>query len=106
MSETHTESGRRPGKYRYDPKRGGHAPGHLREAFEEWAYDTSYPGGNESLRQVVVMHNGRGRTLEWLIGRLWNCTDIMSGSLCDQLDMSSGSTYAQGVRSMKEYLRR
>jgi hypothetical protein len=106
MSETHTEIGHRSGSYRYNPARGGHAPGHLRDAFEEWAYDTDSPSGDAALRQEVVMHNGHMRTLDWLIGRLWNCTDIMPGSLCDQLDLLTGSTYAQGVRSVKEYLTR
>ncbi len=106
MSEQQAVGASRSGRYRYDPWRGGHAPGHLREAFEEWAYDLDTPSGDAALRQEVVMHNGRMRTLDWLIGRLWNCTDVMPGSLCDQLDMLSGSSYAQGVRSMKEYLRR
>jgi hypothetical protein len=35
-----------------------------------------------------------------LIGALWNCTDIMPRSLCADLDVDQGSTYAQGVRSI------
>lgn len=76
MGEMRTESARRASRYRYDPWRGGHAPGHLREAFEEWGYDIHTPSGEAALRQEVVMHNGRMHTLNWLIGRLWNCTDM------------------------------
>ena len=51
------------------------------------------------------MHNGQMRTPQWLIFRLWKCTDIVPPFFCEQLAMKSGSTYAQGVRSVKEYLR-
>lgn len=36
-----------------------------------------------------------------LIGQLWNCTDIMPASLCAELDMPAGATYAQGARRLK-----
>ena len=105
MSETDTESARRSGTYRYDYKRGGHAPGHLRDAFEEWVYETEPLDGHGSLNQEVVMHNGQMRTLQWLILRLWKCTDIMPFFLCEQLAMESGSTYAQGARSVRPLLK-
>ena len=65
---------------RYRPSRGGHAPGHLRDAFEESA-PGNYPiaGPRElDLEQLVgedVFYDGP-RTLRWLIGQL-NCTDTM-----------------------------
>lgn len=51
-----------------------------------------------SLRQQVIMHNGRMHTLNWLIDRLWNRKDTMPAFLCEQLAVPSGSTYAQGER--------
>ncbi len=69
----------------------GHAPGHIRNEFETLAEDRSaWPS--------PVMRR--------LIGRLWNCTDIMPSMLCAELlDEPAGSTYAQGVRSLHQYLR-
>jgi hypothetical protein len=76
----------------YDPRRGGHAPGHLRDAFLEWL-DTG-----ESTHTVVVL--GEHRSLNWLCGQLWNCTDVLPGSECDLLDLPQGSTYAQAVQKV------
>ena len=68
----------------------GHAPGHIRNEFETLAEDRSaWPS--------PVMRR--------LIGRLWNCTDIMPSMLRAELDESPGSTYAQGVRSLRQHLR-
>ncbi len=68
----------------------GHAPGHVRNEFEALAEDRSAWPSPEMRR---------------LIGRLWNCTDIMPSMLCAELDERPGSTYAQGVRSLRQYLR-
>ena len=50
------------------------------------------------------MHSGQMRTMQWLILRLWKCSDTMPFFLCEQLAMESGSTYTQGVRSMRPLL--
>ena len=67
---------------RYDGGRGGHAPGHLREAFERY------------------VENGAvgDCTDDDSIGLLWNCTDIMPSDLCAALEQPQGSTYARGAR--------
>lgn len=66
---------------KYDPFRGGHAPGNLREEFQD-----------------AIDSDGE---YKHLIGKLWNCTDCMPASLCEDLDLPQGSTYAQGVRKLK-----
>jgi hypothetical protein len=43
------------------------------------------------------MHE-QGLTLRWLLGQLWNCTDILPDDACDDLLLPSGSSYAQAVR--------
>jgi hypothetical protein len=68
----------------------GHAPGHIRDEFETLAEDRSAWPSPEMRR---------------LIGRLWNCTDIMPSMLCAELDEPPGSTYAQGARSLRQHLR-
>ena len=50
--------------YKYRPSLGGHAPGRLRSAFLDWMED---PDGDNEDRYP----------LRWLIGQLWNCTDVM-----------------------------
>ena len=83
----------------YQANRGGHAPGHLREAFDDWADELSYRRD----RQPEI--DGAKVEGSWLIGQLWNCTDIMPSGVSDALDLRSGS-YAQGARSMAQWLER
>jgi hypothetical protein len=75
--------------------RGGHAPGHLREAFETWVED----GATAST--VAVGWDDTTVPIRWLIGHLWNCSDIMPSGLCAQLDMPAGTTYARAVRHLR-----
>ena len=74
------------------PRFGGHAPGHLRGAFEGWLMD--------ELEQPEI--DGDPVDADWLIGQLWNCTDIMPSILCSWLGLPPGSTYAVGARLAKE----
>lgn len=80
---------------RYSATTGGHAPGHLRDAFleclENWAEGQKMPE-RERL------------TFRELTGKLWNCTDIMPGSECDLLDIPTGSTFAQAAREIRRRL--
>ena len=76
-----------------------HAPGHLRDAFAEWAED----GWNASEVDLDwsgnhIFHDGKPRSIRWLMGQLWHCSDIMPWGLCEQLDMPRGSTYASAVQ--------
>jgi hypothetical protein len=43
-----------------------------------------------------------GMTIEQVIGKLWNCTDILPAEACVLLDIRRGSTYAIGVRKFKQ----
>lgn len=73
-----------------------HKLGHLREALQDYL-DSAVPAS-----EFTVEDGGQERSLEWLLGQLWNCTDVLPAGYCDQLDISKGSTYAQAVRCMKE----
>lgn len=84
---------------------GGDAPRKLRAAFVDWAYETEPLDERGSLRQQVVFYKGRFHNLNWLVGRLWECTEPMPVYLCEQLAMESGSTYADGVRSVRAPLK-
>ena len=85
----------------FQPERGGHAPGHLREAFVEWLDDPEQT-------EVVVGGNEEQRPLSWLIGQLWNCTDILPSDVREQVNnLLTGepdgfrNTYAAAVRRLK-----
>jgi hypothetical protein len=41
----------------------------------------------------------------WLLGQLWNCTDIVDSLLCDQLELPPGSRFAVLVRKLSVELR-
>ena len=77
---------------------GGHGPGYLRDAFTQWVEDgaqaASWPVGFDEEQ----------RPIRWLIGKLWNTTDTVPGSVCDELYILSGSSYAQAVRSLSRQL--
>jgi hypothetical protein len=85
--------------HHYHPGHGGHAPGFLREAFcmliddeeldwDELGADDRRPPKGESDK-------------DWICGQLWNCTDIMPGEFCRDLEIPPGSTYGQGARAVK-----
>jgi hypothetical protein len=104
MNETQM-MGAEAGERTHDSKGGGDAPRKLREAFVDWAYERNSLDEGGSLRQQAVFHKGKLHNLNWLIGRLWECTEPMPVYLCEQLAMESGSTYAQGVRSVRPLLK-
>ena len=86
-------------KSKYNPSRGGHAPGHLREAFLDWL--DAWSSCDSSVPRVEIGE----RTLppEWLFGRLWNCTDQLS-SISRNILASCGIenvwTYSQAARAL------
>jgi len=75
--------------------RSGHAPGHLREAFDEWVE------AGADAKTVTVGYAEAVMPTAWLLGQLWNCRDIMPSTLCADLDMRQGSTYGMAVRRVK-----
>jgi hypothetical protein len=81
-------------RHRFNPSRGGHAPGRLRGFFI----------GLLDLDEDLVQESWSRRMrddmdpLAWVAGQLHNCTDIMPFELCQDLGLLRGSTYAQGAR--------
>jgi hypothetical protein len=61
----------------------GHAPGHLRDAFCE------------------LIDTPESPELQRLTGKLWNCTDILPGWFCGEVDLPMGSTYAMAARQLR-----
>jgi hypothetical protein len=37
----------------------------------------------------------------WLIGQLWNCRDVLPGSICALAAIPQGSSYARIVRALR-----
>ena len=102
-----------PKRKPYNAARGGHAPGHLRDAFIE-CIESPDPGlwysaladtGVLSFYSPEMQKKWTAMTVEqrgrWLVGQLWNCSDVMPGSLCDDLDLDRGSTYAVAARNLR-----
>jgi hypothetical protein len=64
--------------------RTGHAPGHVRETFENAIYVFhDWDDGPEPTVEYEVHYVPRQITLSQACGLLWNCTDIMPGHLFD-----------------------
>jgi hypothetical protein len=80
-----------------------HCAGHLRGAFEalvegaESVTDTFYDSRTRASLQTM----SPDEQLRWLCGKLWNCTDIMPGAVCVELEMPPGSTYAQAAQGIR-----
>jgi hypothetical protein len=107
--------------YRFTASRGGHAPGHLREALAEYItmgleghVKTSHTSreckrlGCTTLSALVEVGDEK-KPIEWLLGQLWNCRDILPGQVCSELmgllnTDSEPATYAQAVRLIASQL--
>lgn len=82
----------------FTPTRGGHAPGHLRDALYEWLetvdLETATLGDT-----VLVGWEETPRTVGWLLGQLWNCTDAVPSTIrdhtVDQLELLGTVDYEQ-----------
>jgi hypothetical protein len=104
--------------FRYKPSIGGHAPGHLRQAFLDaldyvrfedpvipWyagldeCETICWPNTRKQAWLDTLTPRERGR---WLIGQLWNCTDCLPASYVELLDLTTGYTYARAVRVLRE----
>ncbi|MCI0420395.1 MAG: hypothetical protein L0387_29565 [Acidobacteria bacterium] len=85
-------------------KAGGHVGGHLREAFEEYIEAHNHNQLPRGEWDPLFELDGEHRPIEELIDKLRYCTDIMPSSLCDDLDMQAGSTYAAGMRKIESQM--
>lgn len=102
-------SAKEMGIMKYNASRGGHAPGHIRDAFDYCAEITcgfQDCSVDTDVTDYIDDWHGRNWTLRSLLGQLWNCSDIMPGTVCGDLDLPVGSTYAQAVREVKDQLSR
>ena len=79
----------------------GHAPGHIREtageAFEAWmAWDGQGP---EPTVDFEINYTPHRIPISRACGMVWNCTDIVPGSLFDQVQATVEDIY--GERKIK-----
>jgi hypothetical protein len=86
--------------------RSGHVGGHLRDAFVEWVEQALDTEVDDPWPEAEI--DGRLRRATWLFGQLWNCTDLMPRSTCEDVDMLLAHpehavvcTYGQAVRRLK-----
>jgi hypothetical protein len=100
-------------RQKYNPSCGGHAPGYLRDALikalidhcddaEEgtwWRYlEIEFFSLRQQIRWETWTPKERG---VWLAGQLWNCRDILPGSVCTLAGFPKGSTYARLARQLR-----
>jgi hypothetical protein len=75
-----------------------HVGGHLRTAFAVWIENRFPPEVDLDHFGDHIFNDGKPRSIRWLMGQLWHCSDIMPWDVCEQLDMPRGSTYASAVQ--------
>jgi hypothetical protein len=91
----------------YRHRKGGHYPGHLRDAFIGGieAYCDWEPGTPEPTVAVEFGHVPRQMTLSELCGVMWSCSDFLPGHEVGQLEGCGielrTHTYAAAARAMK-----
>jgi hypothetical protein len=110
---------------RYSASKGGHAPGHLRDALLHTLEPESWPKWWEALGEEEALFfysparqawrdrlGTKGRAI-WLTGQLWNCSDQLPGDAAafvtecrgwDTDDWDYVSTYARAVRYFRSTL--
>lgn len=67
-------------------------------------FDDSVTNFLKSGSLLIEDYKGRTFHISKILGKLWNCTDIMPSFLCDTIDIPKGSSYACGARSMKRFI--
>jgi len=91
---------------RIDLPPAGHAPGQFRDALIEVLWTSRHLGLLEEAvfpgqhRQAALNLYEKARR-QRLIHKLWNCTDIVPGHVCEDLGLAPGSTYAQLVQRLR-----
>jgi hypothetical protein len=87
-----------PFRSRYDPKRGGHAPGDLRDAFcsaiEEYAAEGRFPRVVELREQRVP--------LAYVCTLLRNCDDVLPGWVGHELEGAGLLAYTETCAVVRE----
>jgi hypothetical protein len=72
-----------------------HFGGHLRESFDQWVEEGMPP---------LAACEERYRPVTWsaekLLGVMIHCTDIMPSTLCDEVGLEPGSTYARAAQHL------
>lgn len=89
----------------YNPSRGGHAPGHIRDAFLDYINNQVNEEGDKLDEKAYI--DDSPVSIHWLIGQLWNCTDIipnMERFNLEVLGIENATTYAQAVRALSAIL--
>jgi hypothetical protein len=76
-----------------------HKLGYLRTMFEELV-ERGETGETffDPAEQARFEYMSTDEQLRLLAGKLWHCTDCMPGHVCEELDMPTGSSYAQAAR--------
>lgn len=95
----------------YRASRRGHAPEELRKALDRALESTSGTGAPwwetvridfyEAANGTLCGHLMASENGVWLVGQLWNCTDIVPENICACVGLPAGRTYAQLVRILK-----
>jgi hypothetical protein len=75
---------------------GGHAPGYLRQEFNDFLETGEVQLPDEPT--YLSYSEGVEARLQWLIWELWHCSDILGPRLCGALGLPVGSSYADAAR--------
>jgi hypothetical protein len=97
----------------YHGRRGGHAPGHIRDAFCEAVHAfMGWDGtGPEPTVALEVNYEPQPVTVSTMCGLVWNCSDVLPGELFRWLrddlpddDAPRIQTYGAAARAMRRRL--
>lgn len=78
---------------RFNPSRGGHAPGHLSHALYRWLEDGSLG--------AAFICDDEPYDIRVLTGALWNCGDVLPSYVSSPFEDPQPVTVAQAVRRIR-----
>jgi hypothetical protein len=80
--------------------RAGHPAGQLRDFFAQAVHQWLH-WGDDSAPVPTVEADGQEVPIDRVCALVWRCTDTMPRSLCENLEIEIGSSYAQGARHLR-----
>jgi hypothetical protein len=87
---------------RYNPARGGHAPGDVRDSFLAWLEAYYHAKGTDPVPTAELREQEIKPAK--LFGLLWNCTDVLPrvyATMMEELVDKQVGSYAHAARALK-----
>lgn len=76
-----------------------HMPGHTRDTFVSWI-ESVVAGEANITDEIAETTRNEALPVNLILGRLWNCTDVLPRAIYAELELTGRRTYAVAVRTV------